>query len=161
MWSVCAMRGRRGDRHARFASTTTNPGSSTMHIRIVTFTIGVPADEYGAHAAAVAEAFTEWPGLLGKIWLADRERNRYGGVYVFASKADADRSRSTSLFAGMAANPAMADLVIEEYETLSEACAVTWPAMTVPPPRDFAPFGISSHPAGGVRRDRRGAKSGT
>jgi Putative mono-oxygenase ydhR len=136
-----------------------------MHIRIVTFTIGVPADEYGAHAAAVAEAFTEWPGLLGKIWLADRERNRYGGVYVFASKADADRSRSTSLFAGMAANPAMADLVIEEYETLSEASAVTWPAMTVPPRATSHPSAsLRTPPAGceeieGVRsrgRDREG-----
>jgi putative monooxygenase ydhR len=94
-----------------------------MYIRIVTFTAGGTAEEYHAHAAAVAPAFAEWPGLLGKIWLDDHERNRYGGVYVFASKADADRSRSTPLFAGLAA---FADVVIDEYDTVAEATAVTW-----------------------------------
>jgi hypothetical protein len=99
-----------------------------MYIRIITFaTAGITADEYRAHAAAVAPAFTEWPGLLGKIWLGDRGQNRYGGIYLFASKADADRSRSTPLFAGLAANPAFVDLVIEEFDTVPEATAVTWP----------------------------------
>ena len=103
-----------------------------MYIRIVTFaTTGITADEYCAHATAIAEAFTEWPGLLGKIWLGDRDRNRYGGVYVFASKADADRSRTTPLFAGLAANPVLADVVIDEYDTLQAATAITWAAMAV------------------------------
>ena len=101
-----------------------------MYIRIVTFaTVGINADEYGALAGSIAGEFAAWPGLLGKVWLGDRERNRYGGVYVFASKADADRSRSTPLFAGLAANPTFTDLVIEEYGTLPEATAVTWPGL--------------------------------
>lgn len=99
-----------------------------MYVRIVTFALaGITEDDYRRHAAAVAEAFTAWPGLLGKVWLGDRERNRYGGVYLFATRADADRSRSTPLFAGLAANPAFTDLAIEEYGTLPEATAVTWP----------------------------------
>ncbi len=104
-----------------------------MYIRIVTFaTAGITADEYCAHATAVAAGFTEWPGLLGKIWLGDGDRNRYGGIYVFASKADADRSRSTPLFAGLTANPAFVDLVIDEYDTLPEATATTWPGLGAP-----------------------------
>jgi hypothetical protein len=101
-----------------------------MYVRIVTFaTAGISADEYGALAGSVAGAFAEWPGLLGKIWLGDRERNRYGGVYVFASKADADRSRTTQLFAALGTNPALTDLVVEEYDTLPSATAVTWPGL--------------------------------
>ena len=104
-----------------------------MYVRIVTFALaGITGDDYQRHAAAVAETFTTWPGLLGKVWLGDRDRNRYGGVYLFATRADADRSRSTPLFAGLAANPAFADLVIEEYETLPEATAVTWPGLRAP-----------------------------
>ena len=100
-----------------------------MYIRIVTFALaGLPAESYRQHATAVADGFTAWPGLLGKVWLADGERNRYGGVYLFASKADADRSRSTPLFAGMVGNGAFAELVIEEYESLAEPTAVTWGA---------------------------------
>ena len=104
-----------------------------MYVRIVTFTLaGITGDDYHRHAAAVAEAFTAWPGLLGKIWLGDRDRNRYGGVYLFATKADADRSRATPLFAGLAANPAFTDLAIEEYTTLPEATTVTWPGLRGP-----------------------------
>ena len=65
------------------------------------------------------------PGFSA-VWLADDERNRYSGVYHFASKADADRSRTTPLFAGLIGNAAFADLVIEEYDTLAEPTAVTW-----------------------------------
>ena len=104
-----------------------------MYVRIVTFALaGLTGDDYDRHAAAVAGTFTAWPGLLGKVWLADRDRNRYGGVYLFATRADADRSRSTPLFAGMAANPAFVDLAIEEYETLPEPTAVTWPGLRDP-----------------------------
>jgi hypothetical protein len=98
-----------------------------MYIRIVTFTLaGLPADVYRQNATVVADGFTAWPGLLGKAWLADDERNRYGGVYIFASKAYADRSRTTPLFAGLVGNAAFADLMIEEYDTLAEPTAVTW-----------------------------------
>jgi putative monooxygenase ydhR len=101
-----------------------------MYVRVLTFELaGITADDYRGHAAAVAGAFTAWPGLLGKIWLADEARNRYGGVYLFASKADADRSRSTPLFAGLLANPAFAELVIEEYQTMPELAASTWPRL--------------------------------
>jgi hypothetical protein len=105
-----------------------------MYIRIVTFAIaGIGADEYAGLAEGVAAGFTEWPGLLGKIWLADRERNRYGGVYVFASKAAADRSRSTPLFAALGENPAFTDLVVEEFDALAAPTAVTWPGLRVGP----------------------------
>ena len=104
-----------------------------MYVRIVTFTLaGITAADYQRHAAAVAEAFTAWPGLLGKVWLSDPDRNRYGGVYLFATSADADRSRSTPQFAGLTANPAFTDLVIEEFETLPEATTVTWPGLRGP-----------------------------
>lgn len=104
-----------------------------MYVRIVTFALtGITGDDYHRHATAVAEAFTAWPGLLGKVWLSDRVRNRHGGVYLFATKADADRSRSTPLFAAPAANPAFTDLAIEEYEALPEATAVTWPGLRGP-----------------------------
>lgn len=99
-----------------------------MYVRIVTFGLaGIGVAEYREHAAAVAAEFTAWPGLLAKIWLADEPRNRYGGVYLFASSQDADRSRATALFAELAANPNLVDLTVEEYDTLAVPTAITWP----------------------------------
>ena len=108
-----------------------------MSIRTVTFSLAdLPVADYRQHAAAVAAAFTAWPGLLGKIWLADERRNRFGGVYIFASKDDADRSRTTALFEGLIGNPAFPDLTIDEYDTLPEPTATTWPPI---PARATAP----------------------
>ena len=100
-----------------------------MYVRIVTFAVGIGGDEYRALAEGVAAGFTAWPGLLGKVWLGDRERNRYGGVYLFASQADADRSRSTPLFAALGENPAFTELVVEEFDALPGATAITWPGL--------------------------------
>ena len=73
--------------------------------------------------------------MLGRSGSPTAAANRYGGVYVFASKADADRSRTTALFEGLIGNPALADLMIEEYEMLPEPTAITWPS----PSRATAP----------------------
>ena len=59
-----------------------------MYIRIVTFQLAGPTDQqYRAHAAAVAPAFTKWPGLQAKFWLANPDAGVYGGVYLFDSAA--------------------------------------------------------------------------
>ena len=100
-----------------------------MRIRIVTFGLTIPAEAYTAHAEHIAAGFTAWPGLIGKWWLADPASGRYGGVYLFASQFDADRSRETDLFRGMFANPAMTDVAIAEYDVLDAPTAVTAPAL--------------------------------
>ena len=89
-----------------------------MRIRIVTFGLNIPADDYTAHAFHIAREFTAWPGLLGKWWLADPASGTFGGVYLFASQRDADRSRGTELFRGMDADPALKDLTVREYDLL-------------------------------------------
>jgi hypothetical protein len=115
-------------RHSHRDRCPSAPRREIVYIRIVTFGLAnLPIADYRQHAAAVAGGFTAWPGLLEKIWLADERRNRFGGVYVFESQDDADRSRSTALFAGLVANPAFTDLVIDEYDTLPEPTAITCP----------------------------------
>jgi Putative mono-oxygenase ydhR len=97
-----------------------------MYIRVVTFGLaGITAEQYARHAEAIAADFTAWPGLRAKFWLADGPGDRFGGVYLFDSKDDADRSRETPLFAGLLHNPALTGLTVDEYETLAAPTAVT------------------------------------
>lgn len=96
-----------------------------MHVRIVTFALTVSHDDYVALAEQVAPAFAAWPGLQAKYWIADRDANEYGGVYVFDSKQAADASRETDLFQALAANPAFTDLRVVEYDVLAAPTAVT------------------------------------
>jgi hypothetical protein len=96
-----------------------------MRIRIVTFTLDVPADDYVRHATDVAAAFRSWPGLLAKWWLGDAASGTYGGVYLFATQRDADRSRDTDLFRDMKTNPTFKDLTVREYDVLDAPTAIT------------------------------------
>ena len=98
-----------------------------MRIRVVTFGINVPPEAYTAHATHIAPEFTTWPGLLGKWWLADPASGTYGGVYLFATQHDADRSRETDLFRGMFANPALENIAVREYALLDAPTAITAP----------------------------------
>ena len=100
-----------------------------MRIRIVTFGLNIPADAYTAHAVQIAPGFTAWPGLLAKWWLGDTASGTFGGVYLFASQQDADRSRETDLFQGMFTNPALKDVVVREYDVLDAPTAITAPSL--------------------------------
>lgn len=97
-----------------------------MHVRVVTFRLnGITHEQYEDHCRRIAAAFNDWPGLLAKVWLADRATNTYGGVYLFDTVEAADRSRSTVIFESMASNPAFADLSVVEYPALASTTAVT------------------------------------
>jgi hypothetical protein len=98
-----------------------------MRIRIITFGPVIPAEAYTAHAVHIAPGFTAWPGLLGKWWLGDTASGTFGGVYLFASQHDADRSREIDLFRGMFANPALKDVTVREYDVLDAPTAITAP----------------------------------
>jgi Putative mono-oxygenase ydhR len=99
-----------------------------MLIRIVTFGLNIPAESYFAHASNIAPQFAEWPGLLGKWWLADAASGSYGGVYLFASQQEADLSRRTDLFRGMFANPSLSEVTVREFDVLEAPTAVTAPS---------------------------------
>jgi len=98
-----------------------------MRIRIVTFAVDIPADDYVRHATDTAPAFGSWLGLLAKWWLGDAASGTYGGVYLFATREDADRSRDTDLFRGMFTNPAFRDVTVREYDLLDAPTAITAP----------------------------------
>jgi len=102
-----------------------------LHIRIVTFGLNVPAEAYAARAVHKAPEFTDWPGLLGKWWLADPASGTFGGVYLFASRQAADRSLETDLFREIFVNPALKDVTVREFDVLGAPTAITAPALPV------------------------------
>ncbi len=87
-----------------------------------------PPDRYRSPYKSKS-AFASWPGLLAKWWLGDAESGTYGGVYLFASREDADRSRETELFRGMATNPALQQVTVREYDLLDAPTGLTAPAL--------------------------------
>jgi hypothetical protein len=101
-----------------------------MYARIITFRLdGIAAADYQDHVAAIAPTFAAWPGLLAKVWVADKAAGTYGGIYLFTDRGSADSTRDTDLFRSMATNRAFADLCVSEFDVLDEPTAITAPAL--------------------------------
>ncbi len=64
-----------------------------MIIAIVTFDLAKPAtvEEMSAVFQSTAPKYLEMPGLLRKNYFVSEDGRRAGGIYVWASRADADR----------------------------------------------------------------------
>ena len=91
----------------------------------ITFALGVPGEDSTRRATEIAPRFTAWLGLPAKWWLGDAASGTSGGVYLFASQRDADRSRETDLLRGMFADPARTNITIREYDGLESLTAIT------------------------------------
>jgi hypothetical protein len=98
-----------------------------MRIRIINFTLAISRDDYIERATAVAPEFAQWPGLLSKWWIGDAESGTYGGVYLFATREDADRSRDTDMHRNIFENPALTNVTMHEYDLLDAPTALTTP----------------------------------
>jgi hypothetical protein len=99
-------------------------------IQVIQFRLsGLSEAEYRAHAESVAAAFSNMPGLLSKVWLADAETCMYGGVYIWRDRASLERYRASAMYRGMASNPGLADVSDREFGILAEPTQVTAPVL--------------------------------
>ena len=97
-----------------------------MHIQVINFNLeGITRTEYEAVCNELAEAFAALPGLISKHWLADDENNTYGGVYIWESKDAYEGFLKSDLFAGVGANPALANIVSKDFDVIEGPTRVT------------------------------------
>lgn len=97
-----------------------------MEILVINFSLeGVTEADYRKMCDDIAPAFAAVPGLVSKVWLADRASGVYGGVYTFENGAALDTYLASDLFAQVAANPALVDITVRRFEVLSEPTAIT------------------------------------
>ena len=90
-----------------------------MRILIVNFSLeGLPHEEYLKVADELAPVFAGVAGLRSKTWLADKESNVYGGVYVFESQQALDDYCVGELFAGVGSNPNFTNISVRSFGTL-------------------------------------------
>ena len=97
-----------------------------MHIQIINFHLkDVSEADYRAQCDEVAPAFAEVPGLISKVWLANRATNTYGGLYTWASRAAMDEYAKSDLFKAVATNPNLAGITSIDFDVLEEPTSVT------------------------------------
>lgn len=97
-----------------------------MEILIVNFSLeGMSEGEYQRLCDEVAPAFAAVPGLASKVWLADREKGVFGGVYTFDSAAALDEFLASDLFTGVGATPGLVNISVRRFDVLDGPTAVT------------------------------------
>ena len=97
-----------------------------MKVQIVTFQLnGIDDEAYGGMCDELAPAFAAVPGLSAKLWLADRDANTYGGVYVWSDAAAQAAFAGSDLFAAVTAHPNLAGITSRAFDVLAGPTAVT------------------------------------
>jgi hypothetical protein len=98
----------------------------TMQILIINFSLdGMSEQDFANACDELAPAFAEVPGLVSKVWLADRAEGVYGGVYTFDSAQALDAYLQSDLFAGIGATPGLANISVRRYGVLDGPTRVT------------------------------------
>ena len=97
-----------------------------MHIQVINFNLeGITRADYEALCDELAGAFSGLPGLISKHWLADEENNTYGGVYIWETRDAYQAYLNSELFAGVGANPALANIESKNYDVIEAPTRVT------------------------------------
>jgi Putative mono-oxygenase ydhR len=97
-----------------------------MKVQIVTFQLdGIDEEAYSGMCDELAPAFAAVPGLEAKLWLADRDTNTYGGVYVFSDANAQAAFAGSDLFAAVASNPNLAGVSSRTFDVLAGPTTVT------------------------------------
>jgi heme-degrading monooxygenase HmoA len=104
-----------------------------MHIQIINFHLkDLSEADFRAHCDEVAPAFAEVPGLISKVWLANRNTNTYGGIYTWARREAMDEYAKSDLFRAIATNPNLTGVTSIDFGVLEDPTSVTRGLAEVP-----------------------------
>jgi len=97
-----------------------------VNVLIVTFNLrDLSEEDYRAGCETGADAFAAIPGLISKVWLADRESNTYGGVYAFTDRESMEAYTRSELFKSIGATPSFVNLTAGRFDVLDAPTRVT------------------------------------
>ena len=77
-------------------------------------------------ASEVAPAFNELNGLLSKVWLSDKEKNVYGGVYTWENRQSMEDYLNSQFYDEvLGSNPSFANVTYKAYDVLDGPTNIT------------------------------------
>lgn len=101
-----------------------------MFVQVVTYALeGIDEGEYLDISNELAPSFSNIPGLQAKIWLDDRDRDRYGAVYFWDDKESMERFLRSNLFEGTSGE--FTEVESEGFAILENLTAQTQPVLDV------------------------------
>ena len=97
-----------------------------MHAQIVTFHLdGLSDEDFRRECDEWAPAFTDVPGMIAKLWLADPATNTYAGVYTWHDRQAMLDYQQSELFQSVVADKRLAALSSIDFAVLEGPTRVT------------------------------------
>jgi hypothetical protein len=97
-----------------------------VQILIVNFNLdGLSEEAFESSCDELAPAFAAIPGLVSKVWLADRAEGTFGGVYMFDSEQAVDEYLHSDLWAAVGSTPGLVNISIRRFGVLDGPTRVT------------------------------------
>lgn len=86
----------------------------------------MPAEQWASrYTDDIAKPFVDMPGLNWKIWIDEPEQQLSGGIYLFATRQDAEAYVDGPIVARMKANAALSDLSIRVFDIRERVSGLT------------------------------------
>ena len=102
----------------------------SMHAQVITFGLnGITEEQFHEAAGADAPAFTNMPGLLGKVWLRDPETNTYGGLYLWDDQEAYERYIKGEVFNAIKANEHLKNVESRDFGVFEDLSSLTMPKL--------------------------------
>lgn len=107
-----------------------------MKFLIITFGLnGIDEEAYQRMVEPAVPSIIQAPGMIAKIFLADSASNRYGGAYLFSSRDDIERYLASDLLGTLKADPRIADITTQVFDTLPSLTRLTQGPLPLHPKR--------------------------
>jgi Putative mono-oxygenase ydhR len=102
------------------------PSLAPMHALFVSYALrDATTAQHAELCEQLAPSFAAVPGLVSKTWLANGEKGRYGGFYVFASRTDCEHFVASELFDLLRSHGAVRDVNAQEFSIAALPTATT------------------------------------
>jgi hypothetical protein len=99
-----------------------------MHVQIVTFSLRDLSDaDYRSACEGLASVFSGLPGLVSKVWLADKATNTYGWIYSWVDRPAMEAYLGSDIFTAIAADPDLVGITSRDFEVLEGPTRQTGP----------------------------------
>lgn len=94
-----------------------------MHAQMITYKLqDISEEDYVAKMVAPdGPILAAVPGLLSKVWLANKEKNEFGGFYLWRSREDMAAFMASDLVKAVVSRPFLFDVHSDDYDVREEA----------------------------------------
>jgi hypothetical protein len=98
-----------------------------MHAQLITYHLAdiSQAEYFKKMVEPDAPVLANVPGLISKVWLADEEKNRFGGFYLWESKNAMDTFMHSDLVAAVVSRPFIKNVSSVDYAINEPASRIT------------------------------------